>query len=56
MSIALSEVLRSNMDKWEYDSNGKAVALENASEEVIKAVKVMNEMEEMGEIKDILDM
>lgn len=55
MSVVLSEVLRSNMDKWEYDNNGKMVALENASEDVIRAVKVMNEIEEMSEIKDIAD-
>ena len=46
MSVTLPEVLRNNMDKWEYDDDGKMIAVKGASFEVIKAINEMNAAEE----------
>ena len=45
MSASLPQVLRDNMDKWEYDDDGKMVAVKGASFEVVKAIKEMNQLE-----------
>lgn len=42
MSVTLPQVLRENMDKWDYDDNGKMIAVKGASFDVIKAIKEMN--------------
>lgn len=54
MSVSLPEVLRKNMDKWEYDDNGKMVAVKGASFEVIKAIKEMNQLEEENDMDDMI--
>ena len=46
MSATLPQVLRDNMDKWEYDDDGKMVPTKGASFKVIQAIKEMNQAEE----------
>lgn len=56
MSVSLPKVLRDNMDKWEYDDDGKMVAVKGASFEVIKAIKDMNQLEKhSGESEVIIN-
>lgn len=54
MSAALPQVLRDNMDKWEYDDDGKMVAVKGASFEVIKAIKDMNQLDEHSGDPDMI--
>ena len=46
MSAILPQILRDNMDKWEYDENGRMVAVKGASFAVIKAINNLNRLEE----------
>ena len=54
MSASLPQVLRENMDKWEYDDDGKMVAVKGASFEVIKAIKDMNQLDEHSGDPDMI--
>ena len=54
MSVALPQILRDNMDKWEYDDNGKMIPTKGASFEVVKAIKEMNQLEEQNEAGDVI--
>ena len=49
MTISLPQILRDNMDKWEYDDNGKMIALNRVSFEIIKAIQEINQMEESND-------
>lgn len=49
MSLALPQILRDNMDKWEYDDEGKMVAVKGASFEIVKAINEMNKQEDSGD-------
>lgn len=44
--MTLPEILRDNMDSWEYDDNGKMVPTKGASFKVIQAIKEMNKSED----------
>ena len=44
--MALPEILRNNMDSWEYDDKGKMVPVKGASFKVIKAIDEMNKAED----------
>lgn len=55
MSVALPQVLRDNMDKWEYDDDGKMVAVKGASFEVVKAINEMNRLEHDNDSEDIIN-
>ena len=55
MSVNLPQVLRDNMDKWEYDDDGKMVAVKGASFEVVKAIKEMNQLEEEADSDMIIN-
>lgn len=44
--MALPDILRENMDLWEYDDNGKMVPKKGASFKVIQAIKEMNQAED----------
>lgn len=46
MSATLPQVLRDNMDAWEYDDNGKMVPVKGASFKVIQAIEEMNKADE----------
>jgi hypothetical protein len=46
MSATLPQVLRDNMDSWEYDDDGKMVPVKGASFKVIKAIEEMNKAED----------
>ena len=52
--MALPDVLLNNMDKWDYDNNGKMIAVKGASFEVIKAIKEINEMGNEGQNEDTI--
>ena len=44
--MALPEILRNNMDSWEYDNEGKMVPTKGASFKVLQAIKEMNKAED----------
>lgn len=52
--LALPNVLLNNMDKWDYDENGKMIPVKGASFEVIKAIKEMNQMEDEEQSDDVI--
>ena len=54
MSVSLPQILRENMDKWEYDDDGKMVAVKGASFAVIKAIEEMNRLEEENGSDDMV--
>lgn len=54
MSVTLPQILRDNMDKWEYDDDGKMVPTKGASFKVIQAINEMNQLEEQSESDDII--
>lgn len=54
MSLSLPQILRDNMDKWNYDDNGKMVAVKGASFEVVKAINEMNQLEEQHVADDVI--
>ncbi len=54
MAISLPEVLLKNMDKWEYDEDGKMVVLKAVSPEFVDAIEEMNRLEEEAQQSDRL--
>lgn len=54
MSVELPKVLRENMDKWNYDDDGKMVPVKGASFAVIQAINKMNELEEQNDTDDMI--
>ena len=54
MSVALPQILRDNMDKWEYDDDGKMKAVKGASFDIIKAIDEMNKLENQSGNDDVI--
>lgn len=56
--MTLPDILRENMDSWEYDDNGKMVPVKGASFKVIQAIEEMNkaEDEELESENGIIDL
>lgn len=54
MAVALPQILRDNMDKWEYDDNGMMKAVKGASFKVIKAINEMNKESEQNGADDMI--
>lgn len=54
MAVALPQILRDNMDKWEYDDNGIMKAVKGASFKVIKAINEMNKESEQNGADDMI--
>ena len=54
MSVGLPPILRDNMDKWEYDDEGKMIPVKGASFKVIQAIKEMNQLEEQNDSDDVI--
>ena len=54
MSVGLPQILRDNMDKWEYDDEGKMIPVKGASFKVIQAIKEMNQLEEQNDSDDVI--
>lgn len=46
MSVTLPQILRDNMDSWEYDGYGRMVPVKGASFKVIQAINEMNKAED----------
>lgn len=54
MSVVLPQILRDNMDKWEYDDDGKMKAVKGASFNIIKAIDEMNKLENQSGNDDVI--
>jgi len=55
MSTTLPKILSSNMDKWEYDDDGKMIPVKGASLEVVEAINEMNELQQNDNSEWIID-